>query len=182
MGPAELQDLQMAPRAEGVTGPGSLSSAVASPRALQEKPSLGEGLTSGFHLELGGLFSSDTPSEVGKVSQCFVGDRELGTGPGSSVWWHWVCSAGGHGASHPAGAITACLQRASSPFLPAGPWTLGMKGHHWASSSWLSHQLAVVGVKPSNCKLSVLQLPGEKEREFSHAEQCLKVNREAPVA
>jgi len=57
-----------------------------------------------------------------------------------------------------------------------------MKAHHWPSGSWLNYQHAVVVAKVSNCSPLILQLPREKERKFSHAEQCFEVNREIPVA
>lgn len=84
---------------------------------------------------------------------------------------------------HLAGVITEVPEKKQPlHFLLAGPWTLRMKAHHWASGSQLNYQLAVVVEKVSNCKDLILQLPREEERKFSHAEQCFEVNRENPVA
>lgn len=111
-----------APRAEGVTGPGSLSSAVASPRALQEKPSLGEGLTSGFHLELGVLFSSHTPSEGGRAPSALWETENWGEdlALGMLCWWAWSIPPCWSHHSMPAKSILS--------FPPSWPLDIGNEG------------------------------------------------------
>lgn len=57
-----------------------------------------------------------------------------------------------------------------------------MKSCHWASGSLLNDRLATGVAKGFDSKHLILQLPREKERKFSHAEQFSEVNRENPVA